>query len=146
MSPRGFLTGLTRILVPTPLQALASLLLSFVLLALIEYQQVFGLFGLHISGADTGKYQVFQSFNNFISLPALSNTTIITTGAYVVLAVYLFIWAAYKALTTTQTQVSYETGVADSTGWLILLRELGIKIVIGLIFVQYVANFSCKYF
>lgn len=139
MTPRGFITGLVRVIVPTFMQGVVSLLLAAVVLVLVQSQLLLVKLGISKGAADAARAQVLHWVD--VVLGWLSNSSQITFGALAVLAVYLLIWVIYNGVIVSRTAMSPDTQSIDPSVWIDLLQELGVKALAGLGLVFYLAYF-----
>jgi hypothetical protein len=139
MTPRGFITGLVRVIVPTFMQGMVSALLAAGILVFVQSQLLMVKLGISKGAADSARAQVLHWMD--VVLSWLANSSQITFGAVIVLAVYLLVWVIYNGVIVSRTEVSPDTQSIDPSVWIDLLQELGVKALAGLGLVFYVAYF-----
>lgn len=136
MNPRGYIVGLVRILLPTPLQALTAVVVSLLALGLINIQQIFSLIGFQVNAAG-----ISRLIDGFINLAVFTDKSLIFSSAGIGLIAYLLIWLIYNGVISSRTQVSAETGVVDTSAWLGLMLEMAIKAATGFLLIEYLMYF-----
>jgi hypothetical protein len=102
--------GLWQVVVPTPLQAVSVLVLSFWFLTLANISSIMGRLGITPEGVDSGRAVAVKFLNNFFGANLMSSIALVLFWAGVGFGVYLICWSVYGTMVSLRNRVVLESG------------------------------------
>jgi hypothetical protein len=142
LDPRGFIVGLLRVLIPTPVQALLAGFIALAVVVFFDYPLIFARLGVSQVVLATAQNQSLKSVTDFLNTPLISDSSQIIYWIALVVFGYVLIWLAANGVVTSRTSVAAEMNTVDTAGWLPLMTEAGIKMAMGLVLVFYLVAFK----
>jgi len=140
LDPRGFIIGLLRVLIPTPIQMVMSGFVALSVIVYFDYPLIFARLGLSQEALATAQKQSLTSISGFLGQSWINDTSQLIYWAGVVVLGYVLFWITVNSVVTSRTPVAVEIGATDTAGWISLFYEAGIKVVMGLLLVFYLVG------
>jgi hypothetical protein len=127
------------VLLPTTAQALGSIVIALLSLALVQGQALLRLTGIGDVAITATRTQLYDRFDSVLTSPIASTTALVTFWASVGLVAYLISWSGYNLLIEARNEVTLNTEYMNRGHWRGHFETLALKAAGAIALVGFIA-------
>ncbi len=142
MSLVGLSRRLAKAIYPTYWQVFVSFVIALLVLIIDSGVDILRRLGIGSQAVGSFQSNIATRFGHLLTLPVLSNLTLVAFWAGIGLAAYLVCWVFYTAFVAAQNEVTIKTHYTNQLGGTGVAVVMGIKMIVAVVLVIFLLGFS----